>query len=96
MNILGISHLEPSSFGHYTSVAMLDDDSNLFAISEERISRVKHDGGYPSSAIQSCLEQSNSRLSEIDKISIGFGLEENRIGNRINEKFCCFISIISL
>ena len=30
MNILGISHLAPSTFGHYTSVAMLDDNSNLF------------------------------------------------------------------
>ena len=90
MEILGVSHLAPSPFGHDSAVALLGEDSNLFAISEERLSRVKHDGSYPSSAIQSCLKQSNSRLSEIDKISIGFGLEEKRVGHRINEQFCCY------
>ena len=90
MQVLGISHLAPSPFGHDSAVALLDEDSNLFAISEERFSRVKHDGGYPSGAIQSWLKQSNSRLSEIDKISIGFGLEEKRVGRRINEQFCCY------
>ena len=63
---LGISNLAQSPFGHDSAVALLDEDSNLFAISEERLSRVKHDGSYPSSAIQSCLKQSYSRLSEID------------------------------
>ena len=90
MNILGISHLSPSPFGHDSAIAVLDEDSNLFAISEERLSRVKHDGGYPSNVIQSWLKQSNLRLSEIDKISIGFGLEETRVGRRINEQFCCY------
>ena len=90
MSILGISHLSPSPFGHDSAIAVLDEDSNLFAISEERLSRVKHDGGYPSNAIQSWLKQSNLRLSEIDKISIGFGLEETRVGRRINEQFCCY------
>jgi len=90
VNILGISHLSPSPFGHDSAIAVLDEDSNLFAISEERLSRVKHDGGYPSNVIQSWLKQSNLRLSEIDKISIGFGLEETRVGRRINEQFCCY------
>ena len=90
MNILGISHLSPSPFGHDSAIAVIDEDSKLFAISEERLSRVKHDGGYPSNVIQSWLKQSNLRLSEIDKISIGFGLEETRVGRRINEQFCCY------
>jgi carbamoyltransferase len=90
VSILGISHLSPSPFGHDSAIAVLDEDSNLFAISEERLSRVKHDGGYPSNVIQSWLKQSNLRLSEIDKISIGFGLEETRVGRRINEQFCCY------
>jgi len=87
---LGISHLAPAPFGHDSAVALLDEDSNLFAISEERLSRVKHDGGHPSNAIQSWLKQSNSRLSEIDKISVGFGLEEKGVGHRINEQFCSY------
>ena len=51
MNILGLSHLAPSPFGHDSSVALLDDDLNLFAVSEERISHFKHDGDYPSGGI---------------------------------------------
>ena len=90
MNILGLSHLEPSSFGHYTSVAMLDDNSNLFAISEERLSRIKNDGGYPSKAIQICLNQNNLRLDNIDKVTVGFGLEKQNIGHKIENKFCSY------
>jgi carbamoyltransferase len=90
MNILGISHLEPSSFGHYTSVAMLDYNSNLFAISEERLSRIKHDGGHPSNSIQLCLNQNNFTLNDIDKIAVGFGLEKQHIGQKMNEKFSAF------
>ena len=87
---LGISHLAPAPFGHDSAVALLDEESNLFAISEERLSRVKHDGGHPSSAIQSWLKKSNSSLSDIDNISVGFGLEEKGVGHRINEQFCCY------
>ena len=65
MNILGLSALDPSAFGHDSSVAILDDDSNLFAISEERLSRIKHDGGYPSNSIQTCLNQKNLTLSKM-------------------------------
>ena len=90
MNILGISHLEPSTFGHYTSVAMLDDNSNLFAISEERLSRIKNDGGYPSNSIQLCLNQNNLRLADIDNVVVGFGLEKQHIGQKMKEKFCSY------
>ena len=62
---LGISHLAPAPFGHDSAVALLDEESNLFAISEERLSRIKHDGGHPSNAIQSWLKKSNSNLSNI-------------------------------
>jgi len=90
MSILGISHLEPSTFGHYTSVAMLDDDSKLFAVSEERASRIKNDGGYPSKAIQICLKQKNLRLNDIHKVAVGFGLEKQYMGKRMEEKFCSY------
>jgi len=90
MNILGISHLEPSTFGHYTSVAMLDDNSDLFAISEERLSRIKNDGGYPSNSIQLCLNQNNLRLDDIDNVAVGFGLEKQYMGKKIKEKFCSY------
>ena len=90
MQFLGISNLDPSSFGHDTAVAILDNDANLLATSEERFSRVKHDGGYPSNAIQFCLKESNSRLSDIQNISIGFGLDKQIMKCRNNEKFYCY------
>ena len=88
MNILGTSTLAPSAFGHDVSVAILDDNSNLFAISEERLTRIKHDGGHPSNSIQHCLNQNNLTLSDIDKIVVGFGLEAQHIGKKMTDKFC--------
>ena len=90
MNILGLSTLDPSAFGHDSSAAILDDDSNLFAISEERLSRIKHDGGYPSNSIQTCLNQKNLTLSNIDNVSVGFGLEKQQMGKIIKKNFCSF------
>ena len=90
LNILGISHLAPSPFGHYTSVAMLDDNSNLFAISEERLSRIKNDGGYPSNSIQFCLNQNNLRLDDVGNVAVGFGLEKQHVGQIMKEKFSCY------
>ena len=46
MIILGISHLEPSPFGHDSTVAILENGVLKAAISEERFSRIKHDGGF--------------------------------------------------
>ena len=37
MNILGLSALDPSAFGHDSSVAILDDDSNLFDFENNKI-----------------------------------------------------------
>ena len=90
MSILGISGLAPSAFGHDTSVAILDDENNLFAISEERLSRIKHDGGYPSNSIQLCLNQNNLTLNEIENVVVGFGLEKQNMGKKINNKFCSY------
>ena len=47
MDILGTSTLAPSAFGHDVSVAILDDNYNLFAISEVMLTSIKHDGGHP-------------------------------------------------
>ena len=90
MQFLGLSHLAPSAHGHDTATALLNEDFNLFAVSEDRFSRIKNDGSYPSGGIQSCLKQSNLRLSEIDKISVGWGLAKERISRRVNEQFCCY------
>jgi carbamoyltransferase len=90
MNILGLSTLDPSAFGHDSSAAILDDDSNLFAISEERLSRIKHDGGYPSNSIQACLNQKNFTLSDIEHVSVGFGLEKKHMKKIMSKNFSAF------
>jgi len=90
LQFLGISHLAPTPFGHDSAVALLDDNSDLFAISEERLSRIKNDGGYPSNSIQLCLNQNNLRLDDIDNVAVGFGLEKQYMGKKIKEKFCSY------
>ena len=89
MNILGLSSLEPSPFGHDSTTAIFDED-DFFVISEERLTRIKHDGGYPSSSIQLCLNENNSTISDIDSVVVGFGLEKKYMGQQMNEKFCSF------
>ena len=83
MNILGLSSLEPSPFGHDSTTAIFDED-NFFVISEERLTRIKHDGGYPSSSIQLCLNENNSTISDIDSVVVGFGLEKKYMGILVN------------
>ena len=70
MNILGFSSLEPSPFGHDSTTAIFDED-DFFVISEERLTRIKHDGGYPSSSIQLCLKKNNLTMSDIDRVVVG-------------------------
>lgn len=91
MIILGFSHLEPSPFGHDSTVAILEDGIIKCAISEERFSRIKHDGGYPSMAIQCCLNEIGIRFDDIDKIAVGFGVEE-KIMKRECQKNSSYVS----
>lgn len=88
LKFLGISNLQPSPIGHDSTAAILDDHCNLFAISEERLTKIKHSNDYPASAIQNCLRRHNIRLSEIDKVGVGFGIDEEKVSQkRIDEKF---------
>ena len=41
---------------HDSSACLVRDGELLFAVAEERISRVKHDARFPSLAIQACLD----------------------------------------
>ena len=86
---MGLSSLEPSPFGDDSTTAIFDED-DFFVISEERLTRIKHDGGYPSSSIQLCLNENNSTISDIDSVVVGFGLEKKYMGQQMNEKFCSF------
>lgn len=90
MIILGLNYLEPSPLGHDTTVALLQDGFLRSAVSEERFSRIKHDGGYPSRAIQFCLNECGITFSDVDKVVVGFGLLENQIDESKKRKFGCY------
>ena len=71
----------------------IEDGIIKAAISEVLFSRIKHDGGFPSKAIQSCLMEAGVRLSEVDKIAVGFGLISENVEQKSQHKFSCYARI---
>jgi len=63
MLVLGIS-----CYYHDSAVALLDDSRILFAVHEERLSRVKHDARFPVLAIGSALHATGLRINDVDRI----------------------------
>jgi carbamoyltransferase len=65
MNVLGIS-----CFYHDSAAALLRDGQVLAACQEERLSRKKHDSGFPSRAIKYVLKEAGVGPSDLD--AVGF------------------------
>jgi carbamoyltransferase len=61
--ILGIS-----AYGHDAAAAIMVDGDVVAACEEERFSRVKHDGSFPSRSIACCLEAAGVREDEVEHI----------------------------
>ncbi|MFH1644936.1 MAG: carbamoyltransferase N-terminal domain-containing protein, partial [Candidatus Omnitrophota bacterium] len=59
--ILGIS-----AFYHDSAACLLKDGEIVAAVQEERITRKKHDPGFPEKAIDYCLETAGIRKDELD------------------------------
>jgi carbamoyltransferase len=57
---------------HDSSACISRDGELLFAVAEERISRVKHDAGFPRLAIRACLEFAKVRPDQLDFICQGW------------------------
>jgi len=57
---------------HDSSACIARDGELLFAVAEERISRIKHDAGFPHNAIRACLEFANVRPDQLDFICQGW------------------------
>ena len=57
---------------HDSSACIVRDGELLFAIAEERISRVKHDARFPELAIQACLDFTQISPDEIDEVCLGW------------------------
>jgi carbamoyltransferase len=57
---------------HDSSACIARDGELLFAVAEERISRTKHDAGFPRNAIRACLDFANVRANQVDFICQGW------------------------
>lgn len=66
MYILGVGQIG----GMDSSAVLLKDGELVFAVEEERLSRVKHAGGFPEKAIACCLEAEGITLADIDHIAV--------------------------
>jgi carbamoyltransferase len=68
MLTLGINYSQM----HDSSACIGRDGELLFAVAEERISRVKHDAGFPKNAIRACLDFANVRAEQLDEVCFGW------------------------
>src|SRR6266700_3196245 len=59
------------------SAAIIQDGEVLFAISEERLNRVKHYAGFPAVAIQACLNAAGAKIADIDHVAVGQDTDAN-------------------
>jgi carbamoyltransferase len=57
---------------HDSSACIVRDGDLLFAVAEERISRIKHDAGFPKLAIQACLDFAKVTAAQIDEVCFGW------------------------
>ena len=68
MITLGINYART----HDSSACLVRDGELLFAVAEERISRVKHDGDFPHNAIRSCLKFAGISADDVDEVCFGW------------------------
>src|SRR6266478_3925209 len=68
MLTLGINYSQM----HDSSACIVRDGELVFAVAEERISRVKHDAGFPKNAIRACLDFANVRAEQLDEVCFGW------------------------
>jgi carbamoyltransferase len=65
--VLGVN-----SYLHDSSAALLADGRLVFAAEEERLSRVKKDGRFPTLAIQACLDHASVSFGELAAVAFGW------------------------
>jgi carbamoyltransferase len=57
---------------HDSSACIVRDGELLFAVAEERLSRKKHDHGFPELAIAACLDFAKVSAAQLDEICFGW------------------------
>jgi carbamoyltransferase len=65
VNILGIG-----GYSHDSAAALIVDGQVVAAVAEERLSRVKHQGGVPRLAVQYCLEEAGLKPHDLHHIGV--------------------------
>jgi carbamoyltransferase len=68
MLTLGINYSQM----HDSSAAIARDGELLFAVAEERISRLKHDARFPELAVRACLDFAKASPDEVDEVCFGW------------------------
>jgi predicted NodU family carbamoyl transferase len=68
MLTLGINYSQM----HDSAACIVRDGELLFAVAEERISRRKHDAGFPKNAIRACLDFAQVRAEQLDEVCFGW------------------------
>jgi len=68
MLTLGINYSQM----HDSSACLVRDGELLFAVAEERISRLKHDAGFPKNAIRACLDFPKVNAEQLDEVCFGW------------------------
>jgi carbamoyltransferase len=57
---------------HDSSACLVRDGELLFAVAEERLSRVKHDARFPHQAIRACLDFAKLRADQLEEVCFGW------------------------
>ncbi len=68
MLTLGINYSQM----HDSSACLVRDGELLFAVAEERLSRLKHDAGFPQLAIRACLDFARAKPGDLDEVCFGW------------------------
>jgi carbamoyltransferase len=68
MLTLGINYSQM----HDSSACIVRDSELLFAVAEERLSRKKHDHGFPQMAIAACLDFAKVSAAQLDEVCFGW------------------------
>lgn len=63
MNILGIG-----GYSHDSAAALICDGQLIAAVAEERLTRIKHQGGVPRKAVQFCLDTAGISIDDVDHV----------------------------
>jgi len=72
MLILGLNMFHADA-----SAAIVEDGKILFAVAEERLNRHKHYGGFPSLAVQACLNAAGAKITEVEHVAVGQDSDAN-------------------